>query len=173
MSCRSLSSSPVARGLGRGGIAHLRVPQAEQLQSILSGDKPLPAATVGGDRLRRVAITYLWLTPAGAARVGTEDETGLRQALADDRLTASTDRHGQELVFALDLRAAGLLDEPDPQRGIPASPTGWPRAPRPPSSRCPAPPSNEDAIWARSSWATTPNCRRSSPSRSKANDPRV
>jgi hypothetical protein len=35
---------------GRRGIAHLRVPQAEQLQSILSGDKPLPAATVAADR---------------------------------------------------------------------------------------------------------------------------
>ena len=33
---------------GRRGIAHLRVPEAEQLQSILAGDKPLPAATVAG-----------------------------------------------------------------------------------------------------------------------------
>jgi hypothetical protein len=54
-----------ARGPRRRGIAHLRVLQAEQLQSILSGDKPLPAATVAGDRLRRVAITCLWLQGSG------------------------------------------------------------------------------------------------------------
>jgi len=65
-----------ARGPGRGGIAHLRVPQAEQLQSILSGDKPLPAATVAADRLRRRAITCLWLTLADAARVCAEGEAG-------------------------------------------------------------------------------------------------
>jgi integrase len=107
-----------ARGPGRGGIAHLRVPQAEQLQSILSGDKPLPAATVAGDRLRRVAITCLWLTPADAALVCTDGETGLRQAMASGRLTTSTDRHGQDLVFAADVRAAGLLDEPDRPHGL-------------------------------------------------------
>jgi integrase len=107
-----------ARPPGRAGIAHLRVPQAEQLQSILSGDKPLPAATVAGDRLRRVAITCLWLTPADAARVCTDGETGLRQAMASGRLTSSTDRDGRELVFAADLRAAGLLDEPDRPHGL-------------------------------------------------------
>jgi hypothetical protein len=103
---------------GRQGITDLRVPQAEQLQSILSGDNPLPAATVAGHRLRRVAITCLWLTPADAARVCRGGATALRHAMADDRLTTSADRNGHELLFAADLRAAGLLDEPDQPHGL-------------------------------------------------------
>jgi len=107
-----------ARPPGRRGIAHLRVPQAEQLQSILAGDRALPAATVAGDRLRRVAITCLWLTLADAARVCTGGEPVVQQAIADGRLSASTDRSGQQLVFAADLRAAGLLDEPARPHGL-------------------------------------------------------
>ena len=90
---------------------------------MLAGDKPLPAATVAADRLRRLAIACLWLTPADAAQVCRGGATAVRQALADERLTASTDRHGQELVFAADLRAAGLLDEPDPRQS-PGRPHG-------------------------------------------------
>ena len=107
-----------ARPPGRRGIAHLRVPQAEQLQSILAGDHSLPAATVAGDRLGRVAITCLWLTLADAARVCAGGVTELTRAMADGRLSASTDRSGQQLVFAADLRAAGLLDEPDRPHGL-------------------------------------------------------
>ena len=70
---------------GRRGIAHLRVPEAEQLQSMLAGDNPLPAATVAADRLRRLAITCLWLTPADAAQVCHGGATAVRQAMADDR----------------------------------------------------------------------------------------
>ena len=106
------------RAPGRRGIAHLRVPQAELLQSILAGDHALPAATVAGDRLRRVGVTCLWLTLADADRVCTTGATGLRQAMAEGRLSASTDRSGQQLLFAADLRAAGLLDEPDRPHGL-------------------------------------------------------
>jgi integrase len=107
-----------SRPAGRRGIAHLRVQQAEVLQAILCGDHDLPAATVAGNRLRRRAITCLWLTLADAARVCNEGETGLRRAMAAGRLTSSTDRQGQELLFAADLRAAGLLDEPDRPHGL-------------------------------------------------------
>jgi len=107
-----------SRPAGRRGIAHLRVQQAEVLQAILCGDHDLPAATVAGDRLRRRAITCLWLTLADAARVCSEGETGLRRAMAAGRLTSSTDRQGQELIFAADLRAAGLLAEPDRPHGL-------------------------------------------------------
>jgi hypothetical protein len=38
--------------------------------------------------------------------------------MASGRLTSSTDRDGCELVFAADLRAAGLLDELDRPYGL-------------------------------------------------------
>jgi len=111
-----------ARPPGRRGIAHLRVQQAEELQTILAGDQALPAATVAADRLKgRLAVTCLWLTPADAARVCTDGEPALAQALADGRLTTRADRYGQQLVFAADLRAADLLEEPDRPHGLAAS----------------------------------------------------
>jgi integrase len=111
-----------ARPLGRRGIAHLRVQHAEELQTILSGDQALPAATVAADRLKgRLAVTCLWLTTADAARVCTDGEPALAQALADGRLTTRADRYGQRLVFAADLRAADLLEEPDRPHGLAAS----------------------------------------------------
>jgi len=73
---------------------------------------------VAGDRLRRVAITCLWLTHADAALVCTEGETGLRQAMASGRLTTSTDREGRELVHAVrgDGQGRAAADPTEPRR---------------------------------------------------------
>jgi hypothetical protein len=107
-----------ACGPDRRGIAHLRVQQAEQLQLILAGDHALPAATVAGNRLRRLAITCLWLTLADAARVCKGGATELRLAMSQGRLSATFDQQGRKLVFAADLRAADLLEEPDRPHGL-------------------------------------------------------
>jgi hypothetical protein len=68
---------------GRRGIGGLRFQQAQELQRILAGDHALPAATVAGDLLGRLAINCLWLPIKDAAAVCHGGENALQSALAD------------------------------------------------------------------------------------------
>ena len=85
---------------------------------ILAGERDLPAATVAGDRLDRLAITCHWLDLDDAARVCDTDRATIMSARLAGTLPSFITGEGQHVVRAMDLRAAGLLTEPTEPHGL-------------------------------------------------------
>jgi hypothetical protein len=83
------------------------------LPRVLSGERPLPAATVAGDLLKRRGIGCLFLCHDDAATVTDGGATALEVTLASGTVALHTDvRTGEAIIRAADLRAAGVLIEP-------------------------------------------------------------
>jgi integrase len=85
---------------------------------ILAGERDLPAATVAGDRLDRLAITCHWLDLDDAASVCDTDRATIMSARLAGTLPSFITGEGQHVVRAMDLRAAGLLIEPTEPHGL-------------------------------------------------------
>lgn len=106
------------------GMSSLRLNHVEKLPQILAGDAALPAAVVAADILKsqrgpNTAIQCLHLNLRHAALVTTGGEEALTNAIADGRLSTYEDtRTGDLLVRPWDLRAAGLLIEPEAPHGL-------------------------------------------------------
>jgi hypothetical protein len=102
-----------SRPAGRRGVADLRISHLEMLPRVLSGERPLPAATVAGDLLKRRGIGCLFLCHDDAATVTDGGATALEVTLASGTVALHTDvRTGEAIIRAADLRAAGVLIEP-------------------------------------------------------------
>lgn len=114
-----LVETDATRPEGRRGVGALRVTHLERLPRVLSGDLPMPAATVAGDQLRRRGAACIYLSLADAAQVTHGGAEVLTAALQDGTITRHTDiRTGESIVMALDLRRAGILEEPTTPHGI-------------------------------------------------------
>ena len=85
---------------------------------ILAGERDLPAATVAGNRLDRLAITCHWLDLDDAARVCDTDRATIMSERLAGTLPTFITGEGQHVVRAMDLRAAGLLIELTEPHGL-------------------------------------------------------
>lgn len=112
----------IARPPDQRGAAALRLRPLEALPKILAGDKPLPAATVAGDLLRRRGVACVYLSREDAGRVVHGGHTALDTALAQGLVDLHTDaRTGEGIIRAADLRSASLLLEREEPHGLSAS----------------------------------------------------
>lgn len=71
----------------------------------------LPAATVAGDLLGRTGLGAIWLTLTDAGAVSHGGAAAVRRAIEHGRVAVQRTPHGQKVLFAADLRRAGLLIE--------------------------------------------------------------
>lgn len=106
------------------GMSSLRLNHVEKLPQILAGDAVLPAAVVAAGILKsnggpNVAIQCLHLALDHAAVVTCGGADGLSSAIDSGQLATYADtRTGELLVRPYDLRAAGLLMEPERPHGL-------------------------------------------------------
>ena len=114
-----------SRPAGRRGVADLRITHLETLPRVLAGERPLPAATVAGDLLKRRGIGCLFLSRDDAAAVTDGGATALQVTLASGAVALHTDaRTGEAIIRTADLRAAGVLIEPPVPHGLARSTAG-------------------------------------------------
>ena len=73
---------------------------------MLAGERPLPAATVAADRLKRLAVTCHWLTLDDVA-IACDIDRGELAGSIDGRVPVRLTGDGQPVVRAMDLRAVG------------------------------------------------------------------
>jgi hypothetical protein len=97
--------------------ARLRISDVTTFVQVLAGERPLPAATVAADRLKRLAVTCHWLTLDDAAIACAIDRGELAGSI-DGRVPVRLTDDGQPVVRAMDLRAAGMLIEAQEPHGL-------------------------------------------------------
>lgn len=114
-----LVETDATRPEGRRGVSALRITHLERLPRVLSGDLPVPAATVAGDLLGRRGAACVFLSLTDAAAVTDGGAPALDQAVAGGVVPLHRDaRTGEDIVMPLDLRDAGLLIEPARPHGL-------------------------------------------------------
>lgn len=113
-----LIETALAAPADRRTVEDLTFAQAQALALTLAGKRELPAATVAGDMLNRAAVTCVWLTMQEAGEVSHGGLKAVSDACAEGRVVARRNGRGPILVQAAELRAAGLLVEPERPHGM-------------------------------------------------------